>query len=134
MKSEIFSTKLKFEEKYYSLIGDHDFIDDNGHPRIIDGNNNKIVAKTIKNKKQRSVVSNNIYESYYIKVNSKLQVYNPIKRLTTIVDKPKDNFIDKVCKDEWKFKEVDKIIFDKYINFLSSKEERCIKDIERDLK
>lgn len=134
MKNNVFSNHIIQEEKYYSLIGDHDFIDNDGYPRITDKNNQKIVAKAIKNKKERSVISENVFYSYFIKTNPKLEVYNPVKTLSTVKDKPQNNYIEKVCKNEWTFKEVDKNIFNKYISFLLSKETRLLKDIERDLK
>lgn len=134
MNNYIFSNKTIQEEKYYALIGNHDFIDELGHPRIKEKNNTNIVAKAIKNKQQKSVVSENTFYSYFIKINPKLEVYNPVKTLSRIIDKPNNNYIEKICKSEWYFKEVDLVVFNKYIAFLLSKEVRLLKDIERDLK
>lgn len=123
-----------FEEHYFCMSGDEDFLDEQNNPRIIDKNSSKIAAKIVFNKKPRQVIANDIYKSYFIKVNPSLQIFNPVPNLSTVKEKTRDHFIHKTCKNEWSFKEVDSIVFDKYINFLKAKNVKLLKDIERDLK
>ena len=122
------------EEHYFCMLGDEDFIDEGDNPRISNKDNTKIAAKVIINKKPRQVTANNVFKSYFIKVNPSLQIFNPVPNLSSIKDKKNNHFINKICKNEWFFKEVDSIVFNKYINFLKVKNVKLLKEIERDLK
>ena len=128
------SQQNKFEEQYFCMLGDEDFLDEYDNPRIQNEDNSKIAAKIVLNKKPRQVIENNLSKSYFIKVNPSLQVFNPVQTLSTVKDKTQSHFINKVCKNEWFFKEVDVMVFNKYLNFLKLKNIKLLKDIERDLK
>lgn len=133
--SNIFRANIsKPEEQYYCAIGYEDFLDDSGNPRLNDGDNDTVAAKVVLNKKPRQVTANGIYKSYFIKVNPSLQIFNPSLNTNAVKNKTDNHFINKVCKNEWFFKEVDSIIFNKYITFLKSPNAKLIKEIERDLK
>lgn len=128
------SKNTSTEEHYFCVSGEEDFLDDQDNPRVLDKNSSKVAAKIVFNKRPRQVIANNLYKSYFIKVNPSLQVYNPVRNLSAIQDKNQDHFIHKTCKNEWVFKEVDSILFNKYINFLKIKNIKLLKEIERDLK
>ncbi len=128
------SKSTSIEEQYYSMLGDEDFIDEFDNPRIIDKTSEKIAAKIVFNKKPRQVVANSLHKSYFIKVNPSLQAFNPVPNLSAIKNKTNNHFINRTCKSEWFFKEVDMIVFNKYLNFLKVKNIKLLKDIERDLK
>lgn len=124
----------KLEIQNFCLIGDEDFLDSNGSPRIENDEDEKIVAKIVFSKKSRQITDRSISKAYMIKVNPKLEVFNPVQILSVIRNKQSNHFIENTCKSEWYFKEVDMHIFDKYLNFLKTKNVKLIKDIERDLK
>lgn len=132
---DIYHNSIKsFEEQYFCMIGSEDFLDEDSNPRLSDKDNENIAAKIVINKKPRQVTAKNMTKSYFIKVNPSLQVFNPSNNTQAIKDKTQDFFIHKVCKNEWYFKEVDAILFNKYLNFLKIKNNKLLKDIERDLK
>lgn len=118
----------------FCLMGQEDFIDENGNPRISENDNSKIAAKIVRNKKSRQVTQKALSKSYFIKVNPKMEVFNPVELLSRVNNKQTNHFIENVCKSEWSFKEVDMHIFNKYLNFLKLKNVKLIKDIQRDLK
>lgn len=129
-----FSINNTKEIQNFCLAGDEDFVDENGNPRLVDNEDSRIVAKIIFNKKSRQITQTSVSKTYMIKVNPKLQVFNPVQILSTIKNKQSNYFIENICKNEWYFKEVDMHVFEKYLNFLKTKNIKLIKDIERDLK
>lgn len=122
------------KELFYALVGQEDFMDDNGDPRINDPFSEKIAAKCIQNKKPKNFTNTDNHYSFFIKATPNIELYNPILLLSPIENKRQYNFIDGVCKDKWTFKEVSKITFDKYIMFLKTKNLAWLKDAQRDLK
>lgn len=129
----IFRTKQDNDtEIYFCLKGNEDFIDEYNRPRIEDGTSSHVAAKSVQNKKPKHFGSASQYHRYYIKISPNGEVYNPI-HYHKIPDR-KSNMINQVCKTEWAFKEVNKVLFDKYIQFLNTSNIAWLKDIERDTK
>lgn len=128
------STSSEHKELFYGLIGQEDFIDENGDPRIEDPSSDKIAAKSVQNKKPKHFGSSENYYSFFIKTTPNVELYNPIQLLSPIENKRQYNFVDGVCKEKWSFKEVSKITFDKYVMFLKTKNISWLKDAQRDLK
>ncbi len=128
------TTSNESKELLYGLMGQEDFIDDNGDPRIQDPSSDKIAAKCIQNKKPKHFTNSDNHYSFFIKATPNVELYNPVQLLSPIENKRQYNFIDGVCKDKWSFKEVSKITFDKYVMFLKTKNLSWLKDAQRDLK
>lgn len=122
------------QEMFFCLSGLEDFIDNEGNPRIIDKNSTNVVAKCVQNKKSKSIVNNKPNYTFYIKSTPNLDLFNPVLKLSPIKDKRQTSFIDGTCKDTWKFVEVSKITFDKYLKFLITKNTAWLKEANRDLK
>lgn len=116
--------------EYYTLLGNHDFIDEDGFPRITDPTSKNIFAKCLRNKMTKSFGSYNQFR-FYIILSPDNKPFNPLPK-ETISDGNK--FINKVCKDPVTFKEVNQTVFQKYLEFLKSKNTRWITDIERELR
>jgi hypothetical protein len=63
-------------EKYYTLIGSQDFLDEEGFPRVESKDNKKIYAKSTLSKKPKNIVSKSnlgvdkVSYRYYISINS----------------------------------------------------------------
>jgi len=123
-----------YDSKNFCAMGQEDYIDKNGDPRIEENDSDKIAAKIIFNKKSRQVNQKDLSKSYFIKINPKMEVFNPIELLSSVNNKQTNHFIENTCKSEWFFKEVDMHVFNKYLNFLKLKNVKLIKDIQRDLK
>ena len=119
-------------DKYYTILGSEDFIDEDGYPRL-NNISNKTYAKCVLSRKPKNIVSdsglavdNNSYK-YYI-LSSDRQAYNPLDPT-----QKKASFIDRICKHHCNFVPVNQYIFNKYLNFLKSQSVQWLKEINRDL-
>lgn len=119
------------DNKYYTIMDNHDFIDEDNNP-CKNNATDDVYAKAIANKKPRHISDKKIYHSYYILANPKNELYNPVKIHSKVKEQSK--FVDKVCKSEWSFKEVDKSVFDTYVHFLRTKNLRLLQKANRSLK
>jgi uncharacterized protein YbcV (DUF1398 family) len=119
------------DNKYYTLMDQQDFLDKDNNP-CSNEESDVIYAKAILNKKPKHIADNKKYYSYYVMLNPKNELYNPVQIHSSI--KAKSKFVDKVCKTEWFFKEVDKSVFDTYIDFLRTKNLRLLHKANRSLK
>lgn len=105
---------------FYTLLGDHDFIDSNDYPRS-NTDSSKVLAK--------SVVKNNS-EKFYIKVGTYGKIFNPMGMFS---EGKNEKFIAKIGKKEFEFKEVNQKIFDLYTKFLSTKNIAWLNNAEREM-
>lgn len=121
-------------ELYYTLKGYEEFLDNEGYPRTTNNQSIDIAAKCIRNKKSKHFQQDIYYYSFYIRSTPNDSLYNPIEKYSSIEDKRQFEFIDKVCKEKWTFKEVSQVTFKKYLEFLKTKQTSWLKDAERDLK
>jgi len=96
------------EHKFYTILGEHDFIDSSNKPQS-KKESSKVVAKCI---------SKNGNNKFYIKVGTYGKIFNPIGLFS---EGKNEKFIAKIGKKEFEFKEVNQKIFDLYLNFLSTK-------------
>ena len=115
-KAESHTTK----EYYYCVFGEHDFIDTDNNPRM-----NKEAPKTL-----AKYIETETYKKYLIKVGTHGRIYNPMGMYS---EGNEAKFLAKIGKHEWSFKSVNKDIFDKYINFLRTKNIAWLNNAERDM-
>ena len=106
--SEDKEINILLEDEYFTVSGLEDYLDINNNPRVTSQDDKKILAK--------KVTTVDISAKYYIKIDSNDNIYNPV---SMYVDK--ESFLDKVCGDSEKFKEVNFKIFNMYIHFLRTK-------------
>lgn len=132
-KTSISSTDTEQNNEYYSLIGEEDFIDNNGNPRISLENNSKIIAKAIYNKPSKHITNNKTYRRFYILTTQNNNLINPLPLASNVKDKEAFSFINNTCKGGAKFKEVTQSIFDKYITFLRTKNLRWLNSAQREM-
>ena len=107
--------------QYFTILGDHEFLDDNGNPRT-NTENNKVVAK--------SVTTDNKSPRYYLKVGTYGKLYNPIGLYS---EGQNSKFLSKIGRKQFEFKEVNQKIFDLYINFLTTKNLAWLNNAEREM-
>jgi len=107
-------------DKYYGFANDYDFIDNTNNPRL-----NKDSDRTLAKKILRE---DGTYK-FFVKTNASKKLFNPM----AIYGKAEigSTFLDKTCKD-FKFKSVNKKIFDLYINFLRTKNLSWLYNAERE--
>lgn len=109
------------DNEFYSAIGSHDYLDTNNYPRITKENDKRVLAKKI--------IREDGSIKYSIKLTNSGKMQNPI----SMYGVEKDNsFLDRVCRSNDRFKEVNYKVFDLYINFLKTKNIAWLHNAERE--
>lgn len=106
---------------YYTIIGDHDYIDNKNNPRI-NNNNKNVLAKSIE------YASGNT--KFFLKLGDHGKIYNPIGLYS---EGTSNKFISKIGRKAWEFTEVSPKVFDLYINFLRTKNIAWLRNAEREM-
>jgi len=120
------------QSKFYTLLGQESFCDDEGFPRL-EEENDQTFAKAVKGKVAKAFGTNNLSYRYYIKTDPNKNIFNPIETYS-IKTKEKSSFINKVCKIEAIFSEVTESVFNQYINFLKTSNTKWLNSAQRELK
>lgn len=105
----------------YCWFGEHDYLDSEHNPRV-DKDDKKALAKCV-------TLPNGV-QKFYIKIGQYGRIYNPIGMYS---EGNNNKFLNKIGKSAWEFKEVNKEIFDMYVNFLRTKNLAWINNAERGL-
>lgn len=112
-------SKQKETAKYYTAIGNQEFLDDDGYPRV-DSGSKKIFAKS---------VAYNGREKFYIKVGVYGKIFNPIGMYS---EGKENKFLSKIGKDEFQLKQVGPVVFEFYLNFLRTKNIAWLNNAQRE--
>lgn len=105
----------------YTILGSHDYIDDNHNPRSSIETESTLAQKI-------TYPSGNI--KYFIKIGPYGKIYNPIGMYT---EGTANKFLTKFGKKAWDFKSVNQKIFELYINFLRTKNIAWLNNAEREM-
>lgn len=105
---------------YYTILGDHDQIDENGHPICLN-ENTKVCAKLKKTENKTR---------YFIKTGLHGKIYNPIGMYS---EGTSAKFLSRIGKNAWSYKEVNQRVFDMYLSFLKSKNLAWLNNAQREL-
>lgn len=112
-------TDESFDYIYYTCLGNHKEIDDEGNPRTDNKDNCLAYIRNGETDKQ-----------YYIKVGTYGKIYNPIGLYSEGRSK---KFLSKIGRNEYNFTKVNQKVFDMYINFLRTKNIAWLNNAEREL-
>lgn len=115
-------------------MDEHDFLDDQGDPRITEENDDKIMAKAIPNKPSKHMTNTQMQYRFYVRTEQNNAIYNPVPIASSVKDKKPFQFINSVCKNNMTFKEVSQSVFDKYLTFLKTKNIRWLNAAQREIK
>lgn len=108
--------------EFYTLKGMEDTTDSDHNCRLNSEVPNKVFAKKL--------YRDDNTHRFYIRVGNNGKLYNPV----SIYGEEKTNtFLDRVCKDGVKFREVNQKIFDLYLNFLNTKNIAWFNNAEREI-
>lgn len=118
----------------YCLVGHEDFTDDKGNPRITNDQDNRVMAIAIPNKPSKHMINTQMQYRFYIRMNNDETIHNPVPIASTVKDKKPFDFINNTCKGGSSFKEVSQSVFDKYVTFLKTKNNRWLNAAQRELK
>lgn len=108
------------QEEFFTLSGMEDFISNDLY-MIKDPQSKSIFAKKVTRK--------NGTKKYLIRNNSNGKLYNP---LSIYGQEQEKSFLNRVCRSNTKFVEVNQKTFDWYIKFLSSKNVAWLNNAERE--
>jgi hypothetical protein len=106
--------------EFYTIVGQHDFLDKEENPRVNNDGNNVYAKKSMSSSKTR----------YWIKVGTYGKIFNPIGLYS---EGTANKFVAKIGKKIWEFKEVNQKVFDMYVNFLRTKNIAWINNAEREM-
>lgn len=104
---------------YYTMIGDHDYLDEAKNP-LAKTDNDKVVAKKLVNTKTR----------YFVKAGPYGKLFNPIGLYS---EGRGNRFVAKSGKNLWSFKEVNNKVFSLYVSFLKTKNTAWLTNAEREM-
>ena len=111
-----------YESKYYTVIGQHDFMDDDKYPMLDTADDNKLVAEKIKYNDGR--------EAFYVRVGTYGKLYNPIGMYS---EGRLKKYMAKFGKKEWTMKKVNPKVFEFYVSFLKTKNLAWFNNAEREM-
>lgn len=132
-QNDFLMEQTNYLSEYYTLIGLEDHLDDDGYPRL-DQDNDKGYAKKVKNKKSKLVSDRNISFRFYIKTDPNNNIINPVLlHSEKNYDLRSNSRLNKTCKEIEQYKEVTESIFNKYIEFLKSKNSKWLNAAQREL-
>jgi hypothetical protein len=106
--------------EYYTLFGQHEYLDDKNFPRLEDGTGD-VLAKSI-------TLGDNT--RYFLKLGSHGKIYNPIGMYS---EGTSNKFLSKIGKKAWEFKSVSPRVFELYTNFLKTKNIAWLRNAEREM-
>lgn len=113
------SNNLESEE-YYTFSGLGDFTDTDGNNRAKEENDSVVAKKTVR--KNGSI-------KYTIRLGNDSKFYNPV----SIYDNKQDHtFLDRICRSNDRFKEVNLKVFNLYLQFLKTKNTAWLNNAERE--
>lgn len=132
---------MKFQVKnhdnnitYYTLNGHQDNYDEAGYPLLEDNHAESAMAKKVQQKLPDHISKDGIKRfDYFIKTYADKEPVNPVQK-HSIGSKRTNSFVDSVCKSETRFTKVPHSIFQQYIDFLRTKNERILTLINREIK
>lgn len=102
--------------KYYTSLGDGDYVDDDGNERQIDQQDNTFAKYKDGN--------------FFIKVGLDNRAYNPIGMFS---EGQYNKILSKIGKKEFNFKKVNKRVFELYLSFLRTKNLAWLNNTNREL-
>ena len=111
-----------YKSKYYTVIGQHDFVDDDNNPMLNDADENKLMAEKI--------VYTDGREGFYVRVGTYGKLYNPIGMYS---EGRLKKYMAKFGKKEWTLKKVNPKVFQFYVSFLRTKNIAWFNNAEREM-
>ncbi len=111
-----------YSSQYFTVIGNHDYLDDDKNPRLNEDNEDSVMAEKVIYKDGR--------EAYYARVGAYGKLYNPIGMFT---EGRMKKYLAKFGKREWTLKKVNPKVFEFYVSFLRTKNLAWFNNAEREM-
>ena len=119
-KGDISNESADSNIEYYTMIGKHQFIDENKNPRC-NTETSEVCAKKVTNQSSTK---------FYIKAGVYGKIYNPIGMFS---EGTAAKFLARAGKKAWDYKQVNFKVFDMYVSFLKTKNKAWLNNAEREL-
>lgn len=113
---------IEANEKLFTIIGQEDFTDEQGSPCLEKNSTDTVFAK--------QTIRQDGSNKYMIRLSSNGKLFNPLSIYGIEQDK---SFLNRVCRSNKKFKEVNEKAFDWYIRFLKTKNMAWLNNAEREI-
>lgn len=123
---------MNTEIEYYTYKGNEDFIDTNSNYRL-NSENEFVYAKAVRNIPSKNFSQNNKHFSFYIRTDSKKNIYDPSPKYS-IPPTKSQSYADYICKNNRVFTRVSQTIFNKYLEFLRTGSKKHLIEAQRDIK
>ena len=118
--------------KFYTSYQYKEFVDEDDNYRV-KSSNNKVFAKAIKSGLSRDMtVKGAQHYKYYIRCYANKSAFDPFPKYT--ISDNKNSFIDKICRPETLYTEVNQSIFNNYLNFLKTENAQWYNRVLKDMK
>jgi len=110
------------KNEYYCVVGSQEFLDESNNPRVKNEDDSRVLAKRIYRDDGTSRLS--------IKLSNTGKIQNP---LSIFGIEKQTTFLDRVCRSQNKFKEVNMKVFNFYLSFLRTKNVAWLHNAEREM-
>lgn len=104
----------------FTIIGKHQFLDENKNPRVNTENNDTCAKKVTTDSSVKFFIKTGIYG----------KIYDPIGLYS---EGTSAKFLAKAGKKAWEYKQVNNKVFDMYLSFLRTKNKAWLTNAEREL-
>lgn len=105
---------------YYTILGDHEELDNDNNPIVSDDNDKALAKKITINGKNK----------FYIKIGAYGRIYNPIGMFS---EGKSNKFLTQSGKKAWDYREVNGKVFDMYLSFLKTKNIAWLNNAQREI-
>ena len=109
-------------ENYFTLNGNEDFKDSDLNP-CLKKDGPSVCAKKI-------IINDSRATRYFIRFDQRGKIYNP---MSVYEDNQQNKFVNKVCKDGNRFKDVNGKVFNLYLSYLRTKNLAWLHNAEREM-
>jgi hypothetical protein len=114
--------EVNSQNEYYCISGSEEFLDKDRNPRVSTESDNRVLAKKIFRDDGSFRMS--------IKLTNNGKIQNP---MSIYGQEKQSSFLDRVCRSQNRFKEVNMKVFNMYINFLRTKNVAFLHNAEREM-
>jgi hypothetical protein len=121
-QNNVDEVQVNSQNEYYCINGSEEFLDDNRNPRVSKESDNRVLAKKIFRDDGSFRMS--------IKLTNNGKVQNP---MSIYGAEKQSSFLDRVCRSQNRFKEVNMKVFNSYVNFLRTKNVAFLHNAEREM-
>jgi hypothetical protein len=120
------------DSKFYTSYQHKEFVDEDDNYRI-KSDNNKVFAKCSRTGLSRNMEKKGPqHYKYYIRCYANKTAFDPFPKYT--VSDNKNSFIDKICRPETSYREVNQSVFNNYLNFLKTENAQWYNRVNKDMK